>query len=38
MDAKGLRSAPPPPQTPTGVRPYRSLISAQAIYRREVFQ
>jgi hypothetical protein len=29
---------PPPPGTPTGVRPYRSLISAQAIYRREVFQ
>jgi hypothetical protein len=27
-----------PPQQPQGVRPYRSLISAQAIYRREVFQ
>jgi len=29
----GNPSAPPP-----GVRPYRSLISAQAIYRREVYQ
>jgi hypothetical protein len=27
----------PPPMT-TGVRPYRTLISAQAIYRREVYQ
>lgn len=27
-----------PLQKPSGVRPYRSLISAQAIYRREVFQ
>ncbi len=27
-----------PTQQPSGVRPYRSLISAQAIYRREVFQ
>ncbi len=30
--------SPQPPQQPQGVRPYRSLISAQAIYRREVFQ
>ena len=29
---------PPPQQQPGGVRPYRNLISAQAIYRREVFQ
>ena len=29
---------PQPSQRPQGVRPYRSLISAQAIYRREVFQ
>ncbi|MGA2063572.1 MAG: TadE family protein [Thermoguttaceae bacterium] len=29
---------PPPSQWPPAVRPYRSLISAQAIYRREVFQ
>ena len=29
---------PPLPSPPAGVRPYRSLISAQAIYRREVFQ
>ncbi len=32
---------PVPPaqqQSPQGVRPYRSLISVQAIYRREVFQ
>ena len=27
-----------PLQKPAGVRPYRSLISAQAIYRREVYQ
>ncbi len=30
--------SPPPGTPPTGVRPYRSLIAAQAIYRREVFQ
>jgi hypothetical protein len=29
---------PPAPAPPVGVRPFRSLISAQAIYRREVFQ
>jgi hypothetical protein len=32
------KDAVPPRQQPTGVRPYRSLISTQAIYRREVFQ
>ncbi len=36
------KNAIPPPQQPQqrlqGVRPYRSLISAQAIYRREVYQ
>jgi hypothetical protein len=28
----------PMPQVPAGVRPFRRLVSAQAIYRREVFQ
>jgi hypothetical protein len=32
------KDAVPPPHQPTGVRPYRRLISTQAIYRREVFQ